>query len=124
MTVSKAPVFFTVFKGMVVTLIGKFIFVYYLLAIMQTFFREKVSKNELDILKKLSAGNFCHDNLCAILDVCTERAPIVSWRGMYIPTHVNVKIHVHLPEILLISLFICNCFIVYLFQKFNSYYTI
>ena len=50
--------------------------------IVQTFFRENASqRKELDILKKLSAGNFCHDNLCAILDVCSDRAPVSDWRG-------------------------------------------
>lgn len=49
---------------------------------LKTFFRENASQEkELAILKKLSQGRFSHDNICAVLDVCTEKAPVLAWSG-------------------------------------------
>lgn len=49
---------------------------------LKTFFHENQSQQkELSILKKLFLGQFSHENLCAVLDVCVDRAPVLSWSG-------------------------------------------
>ena len=53
---------------------------------LQTFFQENKSQKELNVLKELSLGHFRHDNLCAVLDICVDRAPVLSWRGMHVVT--------------------------------------
>ena len=48
----------------------------------QTFFSEGASqRKELAVLRELCEGHFNHDNLCRVLDVSLDRAPVLSWKG-------------------------------------------
>ena len=33
------------------------------------------------MLRELCEGHFNHDNLCRVLDVSIDRAPVLSWKG-------------------------------------------
>ena len=33
------------------------------------------------MLRELCEGHFNHDNLCRVLDVSLDRAPVLSWKG-------------------------------------------
>ena len=49
---------------------------------LQTFFTDsRAQRKELAILKELCLGHFSHDNLCTVLDVSTDAAPIHNFRG-------------------------------------------
>lgn len=49
---------------------------------LKTFFREsKTQLKELAILKQLCEGHFAHDNVCKILDVSLDKAPVTDVRG-------------------------------------------
>ena len=53
------------------------------LTVSQTFFREsKTQLKELAILKQLCEGHFAHDNVCKILDVSLDKAPVTDLRGL------------------------------------------
>ena len=48
----------------------------------QTFFSEGASQQkELAVLRELCEGHFNHDNLCRVLHVSLDRAPVLSWKG-------------------------------------------
>lgn len=50
---------------------------------LQTFFSEGASQQkELAVLRELCVGHFHHDNLCRVLDVSLDRAPVLSWNGV------------------------------------------
>lgn len=53
----------------------------------QTFFSEGASQQkELAVLRELCEGHFNHDNLCRVLDVSLDRAPVLSWKGALLGT--------------------------------------
>lgn len=47
----------------------------------QTFFYEKSAQQELAILKEMTLGKFRHENLCTVLHVCVDKAPVRSATG-------------------------------------------
>ena len=52
----------------------------------QTFFSENHSqRKELEVLKQLCEREFHHDNVCAVLDVSLERAPVMNLAGRQTP---------------------------------------
>ncbi len=49
----------------------------------QTFFFEGSAQRELAILKEMTSGKFRHENLCTVLHVCVEKAPVQSHSGEF-----------------------------------------
>ncbi|XP_064393734.1 uncharacterized protein LOC135341165 [Halichondria panicea] len=48
---------------------------------LKTFFYEKSAQQELAILKEMTLGKFRHENLCTVLHVCVDKAPVRSATG-------------------------------------------
>ncbi len=53
----------------------------------QTFFFEGSAQRELAILKEMTSGKFRHENLCTVLHVCVEKAPVQSHSGELVYVH-------------------------------------